>query len=505
MNIACQSMVNRAKLNRVLNGRAWGGSKMNGLLKVGLAGFAVIASQLVLFYALIRCSLEVSNKSRHILKLLSHSLADFQDSFGDEENIVTKARTRYRRALEEIEKVDTQLITSSMLSYTEVARVFGVRLSYTEFDQFVRSGPSILITLGLLGTFIGLTGNLTELSLILDSAKASPAESLLRASAILGPMATAFISSLVAVSLSLAFWAFATVKGINTVVGDLNELMGAYLDQVIQANSKRFNLMRESLERMELYLTEFLSNFTRRVGESVDKAMRDKISEVFNSLAVSADAQARYVDFLREGSTSLQEAGGSFERASITFSKSSFASTFSDATQQFLVYTTEAGDRSNRLAESASHLEMLLTSLRESCLQGTQYFIEMSDASKTQTEVASSALETGNKTMVILEDATKQLREARLAVGRDARANEELTASIANGLSAVQQNLEKVSSALDANTTRSQEQVASFTANMVSILNEVRILAESIDASTVRLSSNAVIDPSRSPGSPRQE
>lgn len=465
---------------------------MVGILKVGPAGLVVIACQLILFYALIRCKLEVSKKSRPLLRTLSQSLAEFTDRFGDEDSIVTRARTRYRRALQEIEKVDTQLITTSMLSYTEAARVFGIKLSFTEFDQFVRSGPSTLITLGLLGTFIGLTGNLSELSQILDSAKLSPADSLLKASAILSPMATAFISSLVAVSLSLVVWAFGIIKGINTLVADLNELMGAYLDQVIQANSKRYSLMRESLERMEVYLTNFLATFTERVGSSIDRAMRDKVGEVFDSLTTSANAQAKYVSFLEDGGTSLQQAGNAFERASAVFSRTSFASDFSDATKQFLLSTTDAAEKSTQLADSASQLDLLLTSLRESCLQGTRYFIEMGNAAKAQNEVACSAVDIASNTLQALEDAIKQLREARLAVGRDARANEALAASVTDGMASVQSGMELMTLTLDNAATRSDEQTASIIQNMISIVSQFRVLSEGIEASL--LASNRSIN-----------
>lgn len=465
---------------------------MASLLKIGPAGFAVIACQLVLFYSLISCNLEVSKRTKPLLRTLSLSLAEFNDRFGDEDSVVTRARTRYRRALQEIERVDIQLITSSMLSYTEAARVFGIRLSFTEFDQFTRSGPSILITLGLLGTFIGLTGNLSELSQILDSAKLSPAESLLRASAILGPMATAFISSLVAVSLSLAVWAFGTIKGINSVVADLNEIMGAYLDQVIQANSKRYSLVRESLERMEVYLTNFLATFTDRVGTSIDRAMRDKVGEVFDSLTTCANAQAKYVSFLEEGGSSLQEAGLAFERATRVLSKSSFASDFSDATNQFLLGTADAAEKSSQLAESATQLDLLLTSLRDSCLQGTRYFIELADAAKTQSEVACSAVDIAQQTLQGLEESTKQLREARLAVGRDARANEALTASVVDGMASVQSGIARVSLALDNAATRSDEQISSFTQNMLAILAQLQSLSEGIETTLSNINQSAL-------------
>ena len=308
--------------SRIISGSA-PYSSMAGITGIGLLGTLIVALQVALFIALVKSSHEVHETLRPLLRGLSLSLAEFKDRFGDEDNIVTRARTRYRRALEKIEKVDTALITSSVLSYTDAVEVFGKKLRFTEYDQFYRSGPSILITLGLLGTFAGLTGNLGELSSILDSAKNSPAESLLRVSSILSPMATAFISSLVAVGLSIALWIMGTTRGTSTMIVDLGELLGAYLDQVVQANSKQYSLMRESLERMESYLTDFLSKFTDQVGRSIDKAMRDKMGEIFDSITDSADTYARYVGFIEESGAQLRDAGLCFENASRIFAESS--------------------------------------------------------------------------------------------------------------------------------------------------------------------------------------
>jgi len=98
---------------------------MAGITGIGLLGTLIVALQIALFIALIKSSHEVHESLQPLIKGLSLSLAEFKDRFGDEDNIVTRARTRYRRALEKIEKVDTALITSSVLSYTKAVEIFG--------------------------------------------------------------------------------------------------------------------------------------------------------------------------------------------------------------------------------------------------------------------------------------------------------------------------------------------------------------------------------------------
>jgi hypothetical protein len=439
---------------------------------IGLLGAVIVALQICLFVGLIKTSEEVHKTVRPLLKGLSLSLAEFNDRFGDEDNIVTRARTRYRRALEKIEKVDTALITSSVLSYTDAVSIYGLRLRYTEFDQFYRSGPGILITLGLLGTFAGLTGNLGELSNILDSAKTSPAESLLRVSSILAPMATAFISSLVAVGLSIILWITGTIRGTTTMVADLSELLGAYLDQVVQANSKQYSLMRESLERMESYLTDFLSKFTDQVGQSIDRAMKDKIGQVFDTIAGSAETYAKYVGFIEESGSQLRDAGYCFENASKVFADSSFATDFADATVKFTDTFRTAAESSRQLIETTNGLEAVLHSMMDSCNQATEYFSEMNQFAQNQKEISSEILELAKSSVEELAGSTKQLREARLAVGRDARANELLVATTSEKLEAVERSMNSITSTLyDLINTSNANQERSATV-MAAIKND---------------------------------
>jgi LPS sulfotransferase NodH len=446
---------------------------MAGITGIGLLGTLIVALQIALFFALIKSSHEVHESLQPLIKGLSLSLAEFKDRFGDEDNIVTRARTRYRRALEKIEKVDTALITSSVLSYTKAVEIFGLKLRFTEYDQFYRSGPSILITLGLLGTFAGLTGNLGELSSILDSAKSSPAESLLRVSSILSPMATAFISSLVAVGLSIALWIVGTIRGTSTMIVDLGELMGAYLDQVVQANSKRYSLMRESLERMESHLTGFLSKFTDSVGTAIDKAMKDKMGEIFDSITDSANTYARYVGFIEESGAQLRDAGLSFENASKILAGSSFATEFSEASKNLTKTFRDATESSRQFIETTIGLDAILDSISDSCNQATVYFAEMNEFAKAQNDLSSNILEAARSSVEELAVSTKQLREARLAVGRDARANEQLVATTSDKLEAVENSMNAITLTLKELIIASKSSQAQSTEAVLAMKNDL--------------------------------
>jgi hypothetical protein len=427
-------------------------SKMTGITDIGFLGAAIIALQVGLFIVLVKSSQQVRKTIDPLRQRLKQSLSEFNDQFSDSEsNIVVKARERFVQARKKIERVDTSLIVSSVLSEEQAFKFRKFRLTYVDYEHFYRSGPSILITLGLLGTFAGLTANLGELSNILDSAKTSPADSLLRVSTILEPMATAFISSLIAVALSIVLWIMGTIHGTTSMATDLGEFIGAYLDQVVQSDHRHtfYQPVENSHKDTRSFLTKFLADFKEQVGESIEKAMKDKIGEVFNSISSSASTYARYVSFIEESGSKLRDAGICFENASKTFANSSFATEFGDATDNFTGSLRLATDSSRQLILTATGLEAVLQSLQSSCDHAATYFYEMNEFAKTQNDLSTEIIELVKSSVEELSDSTKQLREARLAVGRDARANEQLVATTAQRLESVERSMKSITDTLD--------------------------------------------------------
>ncbi len=402
--------------------------------QVGAAGVVIIAAEVLLFLAAVFYGWRVSKSLRPHFRRLSISLREFNDEFGDEDCLVARARTRYRRALEQIENVNPHIVVDSILADFEAVRILGKRLSYSQFEQLYKSIPGMLVTLGLLGTFIGLTANLGELASILDSSRSSPTDSLLKASRILEPMATAFITSLVGVALSMVLWLIGTIQGTHTLVEDIRELTSAYLDQVVQANSKKFSLLKESVDRMEGYLSDFLANFSQRVGIAIDKAMTTKIGQVFDSIKQSAEAYSYYVKLLDEGSTQLNQSALRFYQASNVFGASDFAERFGTSTSLFLEATSTAAESIRSLIKSSQQLDEQLNQIRLTIEKGSDLCSDSLELSSRSSDALTNATSAMQLNSTATSEAAKQLREARLAVGRDARANETMLAQLNQAL-----------------------------------------------------------------------
>jgi hypothetical protein len=385
------------------------------------------------FGILVHCILKAQRYLGPILSSLSRSLRVSEDLFGDERNFVTSARTRYRRAAERIQDVDAHAIASGELGSFELLKLGKWRMNIGALAELMGSAPAVFITLGLLGTFVGLALNLSELSSILDSgdgSSASPGDLVQRMSGVLAPMSTAFISSLGGVFFSLLFWLISLVLGSNRLLDETETLLTAYLEQIVQADCNRFSLMSASLERMELCLAEFMSKFGERVGVAIDTAMNSKISQVFDSIKKGADALDIYSQAFNHGIRDLSNSGQAFAKASQVFSESDFASKFGSATISF----RESLSESTRTANSFSAALSDFTSKSEQIGKEWQ---EVSSSLFLSTELANKVLSSTseyannlNTAYSELSEAAKQLRAARLAIGRENKQSDELSRAL---------------------------------------------------------------------------
>ena len=398
----------------------------------------------LLFLGLLLSIWKARRKLQPNLKGLARSLRLSEDQFGDESNFVTSARTRYRRAAENIEEVDAHSIAASELSSYELLHIGKWRVNIGGLSELMGSAPGVFITIGLLGTFVGLAANLQELGLLLTPTDdTAPGEIVDQLGNVLGPMSTAFLSSLGGVFYSLLFWLIGLVLGCNRLLEETESLLTAYLEQVVQADCNRFSLVRASVERMELCLSNFMSRFSDEVGQAIERAMNEKIKETFDSIQRGSKAMSLYAETFSEGVQNLDQSGRQFKRASEAFSSSEFAKDFSNASNAFLLGINNGKEA---LTSFVADLDYSSEGYKEA-LKGYQDSYMLLDSLKGRIEEYNSlvereidtqdrAIEKISKVGDDISEAAKQLRSARLEIGRENKTTNELSASLAKKLSA---------------------------------------------------------------------
>lgn len=402
----------------------------------GAAVFLVLET--VFFLFLVFSIRAVEQNVNPLLAQLSRSLRLSEDLFGDERNFVTSARTRYRRAAERIEDVDAHAIASGELSSYQVLRLWKWRISMGALAEIMGSAPGVFITIGLLGTFLGLALNLSELGTILSvgggSPSASPGDLVDRLGGILAPMSTAFISSLGGVFYSLLFWVTGLVMGANRVALESEALLVAYLEQVVQADCNRFSLMRASVERMELCLAEFMSRFSDRVGQAIDNAMSQKIEDVFSAIKSGSSALAIYSETMHQGVESLAKSGKTFYESSKYFRDSTFPSEFGQAVDSFVGTAGALSSTARQLSSDLSEISLNKESLIKDWNQAQSALVESSRSTGKLMDSFNEYTRIMDLSLQELSDSAKQLRAARLAIGKENKLSDDLSRSLLDEL-----------------------------------------------------------------------
>ena len=87
------------------------------------------------------------------------------DPEGIQPPIVDRLTKRYQKASKKLEHVNTPALIDSVYKEERVKILF-LNLQYDRADGITRALPNLLIAFGLIGTFWGITSNLTNISSI---------------------------------------------------------------------------------------------------------------------------------------------------------------------------------------------------------------------------------------------------------------------------------------------------------------------------------------------------
>jgi hypothetical protein len=363
---------------------------MDIVLKIGIAGWLILVTQLAVFSLLLILGLRLEKSSRVLRACLSRCLRESRDLVAEGDaglEIARACATRYRLAAARIESVDAYAICSSEVSRASAGLFIGKKWSYSKVDELLHGGAGFLVTLGLIGTFVGLMGNMVQLSeLVLASEEASQQSTLLAGLAAVFPsMAAAFSTSLLGVSLSSALWLVGTSNGMLNLKNEITELLTGYIEQVVQADCRRYSLVGESIERMEQYLTDYLSQFSTKVSKAIEEAISSNIGNLVAALANQVMETKDLVAQVRQGSEKLVDAGQVFWKASSTLKETDFAERFGNSCESFLESSNVINESSKllfRVATASSESSKLLagsvTSANE-VLQGLSSSLEVTD------------------------------------------------------------------------------------------------------------------------------
>ena len=358
--------------------------------------------------------------------------------------LVERCRQSFLMALGRSDQPPCLDLVSVQIESETIRLPVGRPMTLPEADRLVRACPGMLVSLGLLGTFLGLTLSLGDLSPLLR--QGGNVQELLPAfGQIVAPMGTAFQTSLAGLSMAILITLCGQLLRINRVSEDLLELLQAWLEAVVRSepDAPRYSPVAEAMDNLKVTMELFTQDFGQTLRSSIDAALRSKLDEVFSSTTLLVQEGQRVMQQLNGVTLTMAEAGADFVTASQALGSSRFATELNDVVrglfqsgEQFTAIADGLADRITHLRESLVEIQsqwQTLAITAQAELESSRRGQEAVVAGIATLRQANEDLRGGLR---VSEDSTKQLKETRLEVMRDRKLAESLATDLQKRLSA---------------------------------------------------------------------
>ncbi|MFZ1027528.1 MAG: hypothetical protein WAN66_15075 [Limnoraphis robusta] len=330
---------------------------------------------------------------------------------GSKPRLVQELESRLAQARRELEQVNTGALIDHIYS---LERVFFI--SCEQVDHFTRILPNLLLSFGLLGTFVGITINLAALSQAVSATSGTDITSLLQEiQQPLQGMGIAFITSLTAI----LFSAFLTIVNFmfNTNLAK-NKLLSAledYLDNIYQPSLKGETHLDRVVQGMVNTFEQFLHQFSRSIQTSIESALQDKIQEVsaaqIKTNQLSEQVYSRLIEASNQviqSSQNFQQTIDRFMEAAQVFERSQFPQTLSSASTNLANTQRGFSQSATSLAASVQSVDVAMIELQNYSKRLIKFGEQMNQSSQTSQEL----MEVHRINQQSLGEMTQQLQNA---------------------------------------------------------------------------------------------
>ncbi|MBE9167926.1 methyl-accepting chemotaxis protein [Pleurocapsales cyanobacterium LEGE 06147] len=261
---------------------------------------------------------------RH-LRDLEHSLRRLLSGASQEEapRIVRKLQQRFQQTNSNFEQVNTTAIIGGAYSQ-EKFDWFGLSLNCESVNYFSRILPNLLLAFGLLGTFLGITINLANLSQTITQIDITDVASLVgQLNQPLRGMGIAFISSLIAIACSALLTVINLQWNTSTTRLALLNLLEDYIDNIFLPQLQPPHPLSEAIDRFNRDFGTLL----HKLGYTIEEAITNSFSRIEHSAnifqqAASTLEQSRFPEKLSSATTDLAIAQNQFSQSSLVLQKS---------------------------------------------------------------------------------------------------------------------------------------------------------------------------------------
>ncbi|GBL10748.1 chromosome partition protein Smc [Microcystis aeruginosa Sj] len=233
-------------------------------------------------------------------------------SRGVQPKIVSNLENRFKIASNQLDDVNTAALVDS-LYHAEKFTFMSKSLRCEKWDYFVRVLPNLLLAFGLLGTFFGITLNLTGISTLIDINNVDVQSLGEKLKTPLESMGIAFITSLIGLACSSLLTVINLIFNTNLAKANLISSLEDYLDNTVKGNSRLDKAVNRMVEKQET----FLNNFHNEVTRVLESSLRKVAKEI-------ADGNQETAKLVTQVCERLTETAGTLSTGATTFQRSAF-------------------------------------------------------------------------------------------------------------------------------------------------------------------------------------
>jgi tetrahydromethanopterin S-methyltransferase subunit G len=372
---------------------------------------------------LYRYLIDLTNKVQRLIKT---------GSAEGQPKIIQTLEARFEEASKQLEQVNTAALIDQIYSQETIK---GFRFTCEQIDYLCRILPNLLLAFGLLGTFLGITINLSTLSQTINQTNPSDINNLVsELQKPLEGMSIAFTTSLT----GLFFSALVTVANFIFNSGlakyRLISSLEDYLDNVYFPEVQGDTRLDKIVNRMVSQQDEFLTNFGKTVREAVEQSMGKVAQQI-------ADGNKETTDLARQVYEKFTDAAGTISSAANEFQNSM---TELNTTSQIFKQSAETFNQS----EFPLKLSLAVVDLSNT----QQKFSESATSLAATTELIINALieiENSSQSLINLGEEIKSMNQTSIQVLDLHQNNQNLLSEIIPQLHAGANSYEKAVNKLD--------------------------------------------------------
>jgi exonuclease VII small subunit len=263
--------------------------------------------------------LNLHKKLEEINNRISRLLVGGEEE-GIQPEIVKRLRNRYQKASKKLEHVNTLALIDSIYKDERVSFLV-FKIQFDRADGITRALPNLLIAFGLIGTFLGITSNLTNISEIVTGFSDSSQNIsglVQKLQSPLQDMGIAFSSSL----FGLLFGSILTIANtiLNTSLAK-NQLIASledYLDNIYKPTVEGNTRLDTAIDRMVDQQQQFLLRFHENVGRVLETSFGRAANQIAEECGrINQIAENVYTNFSNAAST-ISTGATTFQQAAIS-------------------------------------------------------------------------------------------------------------------------------------------------------------------------------------------